>query len=302
MNDLPLSEGFLVHEELDPAVDPNEGVPEGQVIRRILVALDASTNSRAAMATAIGLAETLKTEVLGLFVEDINLIRLAELPFVREVLFAEHGTRQVEQDSIARKLRARAALLRREIDDLAREHNVTSSFQVRRGPVDKELLSAVLDSDLLVIGRLGQSISRRIRLGSTARAIVNRATSAVLLVKSDAGVGPIIALFDGSEVGLRVLALATELAATSGDLRVLVWAPNEEAAFENRQLAAHLLDKAAENTQLQHLSGDNPQLVLEWVNRQKGSLMLLGGLSSLIPPDIFQTLLDEAEQHILVIR
>lgn len=303
MNNISSSSDTLgFQEESGPELDKRESTAEGWAIRRILVALDASTNSRAALSAAINLAETLKTEVLGLFVEDINLLRLAELPFAREVLFAEPGARRLEQESIVRKLRARAAILRREIEELAGEHKVSSSFQVRRGSVEKELLSAVLESDLLVVGRLGQSVSRRIRLGSTARAIVDRATSAVLLVKSDVGVGPVVALFDGSENGHRVLKLAVELTKSTHDLRVLVWAASEETAYENRQLATYILDEAAENTQIQHLSGDNPHIVLEWINRQKGSLLLIGGASPILPPDIFQTLLDNAEQHILVIR
>lgn len=289
-------------DESGPDAGEGDTIARGRVIRRILVALDASSNSRAAMAAAIGLAETLKTEVHGLFVEDINLLRLAELPFAREVLFAETGLRQLERDSLVRKLHARAAILRREIEELATEHQIVSSFQVRRGSVNKELLSEALDSDLLVIGRMGQSISRRIRLGSTARAIVDQSRSAVLLVKSDVGIGPIIALYDGSAVGRRVLELASELSSHSGDLRVLVWAATEAEAFESRQLAVRILGHSTTKTQFQHLSGDNPQLVLEWVNRQKGSLLLIGGGATTVPTDIFQTLLDEAEQHILVIR
>lgn len=276
--------------------------PEPREIRRILVALDASSNSRAALATAIGVAEALKTEIHGLFIEDINLLRLADLPFAREVLFAEAQLRSLQRDELQRRLRARAAILRREIADLANEHKITSTFQVIRGPVDRELLSAALDSDLLVLGRLGHSISRRMQLGSTARAIVSRASSAVLLVKSGVETGPIIALYDASAAGNRVLELAAELASHTGDLKVLVWAPDESQAFDYRQLAAQVLEKSTARIQFQHLSGDNPRLILEWINRQKASLLLMVGRESALPADIFQTLLDEAEQHILVLR
>lgn len=271
-------------------------------IRRILVALDASSNSRAALTTAIELAETFKSEILGLFVEDINLFRLAELPFAREVLYAESKLQQLEQEGIQRKLRARAAILKRELDEMAAEHRVTSTFRVIRGPVSQELLAAALESDLLALGRVGQSILRRTRLGSTAKMVVDRATSAVLLVKSEVEAGPIIALYDGSATGDRILRLAATLAERSKDLRVLVWAANEEEAFERRQLAVAILDRLPFQVQYQHLSGDNPGLILQWVSRQKASLLLLGRGDTHLPQDIFQTLLDEADQHILVIR
>lgn len=285
-----------------PVKEPEEPIVERSGIRRIVVALDASLNSRAALVTAVSLAETLRTELLGLFVEDINLLRLSELPFAREVLFAESKLRHLERDELLKRLRARAAILRQEVQELAAEHKITSSFQVIRGPVDKELLAVALDSDLLALGRLGHSIARRTHLGSTARAIIDRATSAVLLVRAEANAGPIVALYDGSEVGHRVLDLAVTFLDRGGDLRVLVWAENEAEAFERRQMAAHLLESHAAHIQYQHLSGDSPQRVLQWINRQKAGLLLMGAGGTKLPDEIFHALLDEAELSILMIR
>lgn len=271
-------------------------------IHHILIALDASANSQAALEAAVNLADLLKSEVLGLFVEDINLLRLADLPFVREVRFAERAMRRVEPEALLRGLRARAALLRHELEEMAAERKVTSSFRVIRGPVDRELLAAALETDLVAIGRLGHTVARHVPLGSTARAIVSRAAAAVLLVKTDVESGPVIALYDGSEEGHRALLLAAELADHVGDLRVLVWASDEETAFARRQYAIQLLEKADVQLQFQHLSGDDPERVMEWVNRQKGSLLILGGGKNNLPDDIAQKLLDEAQQHILYLR
>jgi nucleotide-binding universal stress UspA family protein len=59
----------------------------GLAFRRILVALDASVNSLAAIEQAATLAANLEAEQLGLFVEDINLLRIATLPFARQICF-----------------------------------------------------------------------------------------------------------------------------------------------------------------------------------------------------------------------
>lgn len=286
---------------VDEALPPEVDQPR-RSIGRILVALDASANSREALTTAVNLAATLRAELHGVFVEDINLLRLAELPFAREIQFADTGLHQLEMESLQRRLRARAAILRHEVEELSGEHKLTSTFSVIRGPVEKELLAAALETDMLAVGRLGHSLLNRMRMGSTARAVTARAASAVLLVKSDVAAGPIIALFDGSATGLRALRLAAELAEQGGDLCVLLWASDEEEAFERREFAAQLLDESGVQAQIQHLSGDLPLRVLQWVNRQKGNLLLLGGGDNHLPPDIFSLLLDEAEQHILVIK
>ena len=286
---------------VDEALPPEVDQPR-RSIGRILVALDASANSREALTTAVNLAATLRAELHGVFVEDINLLRLGELPFAREIQFADTGLHQLEMESLQRRLRARAAILRHEVEELSGEHKLTSTFSVIRGPVEKELLAAALETDMLAVGRLGHSLLNRMRMGSTARAVTARAASAVLLVKSDVAAGPIIALFDGSATGLRALRLAAELAEQGGDLCVLLWASDEEEAFECREFAAQLLDESGVQAQIQHLSGDLPLRVLQWVNRQKGNLLLLGGGDNHLPPDIFSLLLDEAEQHILVIK
>ena len=44
-------------------------------IRRILVALDTSPHSQAAMEAAIELAARFEAELAGMFVEDVNLLR-----------------------------------------------------------------------------------------------------------------------------------------------------------------------------------------------------------------------------------
>lgn len=292
-------------ESLSPTIagpPASEERPQTWSIRRILVALDASTNSREALATAVNLAETLRSEIHGIFVEDINLLRLAELPFAREIQFADNAFRQLEMDGLQRKLRSRAAILRHELEELTNERKITATFSVSRGPVERELLAAALDTDILAVGRLGHSLLNRMSLGSTARAVLARATSAVLLVKAHVESGPIVVLYDGSATGLRALRLAVDLAAVGGDLRVLVWATDEAEAFERRQFATRLLEEKGIAAQFQHLSGDLPQRVLQWVNRQKGNLLLLGGGENHLPPDIFGELLDEAEQHILIIK
>ena len=62
----------------------NESEPN-LAIRRILIALDASTHSLAALHAAAEMAANMQAELIGLFVEDENLLHLAGLPFAQEV-------------------------------------------------------------------------------------------------------------------------------------------------------------------------------------------------------------------------
>ena len=281
-----------------PAAAPDEATAL-HALRRILVALDASAHSHAALAAAVTLATRFQSDIEGLFVEDINLVRLSELPFAREFRFGQAGPRQVESEAVQRGLRARAALLRHELEELTSEHKLRGSFRVARGAVAGEVLAAAREADLLALGRMGHSLARRARLGSTARAAIANAVSAVLLVQPEIEAGPVLVFYDGSAAGGRALALAAQLAGDGNELRVLVWGPDEETAFERRQAAAQAL--GASEAQLQHLAGGEAGRVVTWINRQHGSLLFLptGGEW---PVGMLDALLDDARPHLLLIR
>jgi len=60
-------------------------LPIRDIIRHIIVALDASPHSLALLEAAAELAARFHTEVVGLFIEDATLVNLAGSPFFREV-------------------------------------------------------------------------------------------------------------------------------------------------------------------------------------------------------------------------
>jgi len=58
---------------------------EARALRRILVALDASRSSLEALRAAAALAARMGAELECLFIEDVNLVRLGQLPVARQV-------------------------------------------------------------------------------------------------------------------------------------------------------------------------------------------------------------------------
>ena len=81
---------------------------EELAIRRILVALDGSYHSLAALEAAAELAASLEAELHGLFVEDVNLLRVAGSPVAREVCYPFSRTTRPNQRTMERQLRAQA--------------------------------------------------------------------------------------------------------------------------------------------------------------------------------------------------
>ncbi len=182
------------------------------LIRRIVIAVDASPTSIAALEATVELAAVWEAEVLGIFVEDVNLIKAASLPFAGEVGSHSGAFRRIDPDNVRRQFRSQAERARESLTRAAVRHRVTASFRIVRGRVNEELLAALSQSDLLSLGKGGKTLAARLGLGSTARAIAATASGHVLLLSHVSQVtGPIAVVHDGSPAGERALAVAADL-------------------------------------------------------------------------------------------
>ena len=114
----------------------------GLGIRRILVAMDGSAHSLAALDAAAELAGHLRSMLTGIFVEDLDLLHLAGLPFASELGEATATLRKLDAQAVERRLRSRARRIRAAFEHAASRAHVTAAFRVVRGRVAEEVLGA----------------------------------------------------------------------------------------------------------------------------------------------------------------
>ena len=119
-------------------------------IRRVIVGLDPAAQSRALLEAAVELAGQMQAEILGLFVENQDLLHFAGLPFAREVGFESATRRALDIESMERSLRALAREARQALESAAEGTQVQWSFRVVRGAPAAELLAAAEESDLVI--------------------------------------------------------------------------------------------------------------------------------------------------------
>jgi nucleotide-binding universal stress UspA family protein len=195
-------------------------------VEYILVALDMSPHSEAALAAAAELAAALHIELRGLYVEDINLLRLCGLPFGIEYGSFTAKPRRIEQNHLEREFRMQASLLRKIVADIAGQNRISWSFHVVRGGVTDQLLEAATSARLLSLGRVGRSPGKR--TGSTAQAIAQRAQRPVVFQSRQRTLhGPYTVLYTGSPPAYRALDLGAELSSQEESV-LKVLAPTDD--------------------------------------------------------------------------
>jgi hypothetical protein len=119
-------------------------------IRRVIVRLDPALRSRALLEAAFDLAGEMQAELLGLFVENQDLLHFAGLPFARELGIESATRRALDVESMERMLRGLAKEARQSLEWAAARTQVQWSFRVVRGAPAAELLAAAEESDFVI--------------------------------------------------------------------------------------------------------------------------------------------------------
>lgn len=240
------------------------------MIRRILVALDASPDSLAAAEAAAEIAALLSAELHGLFVEDVDLLRLVESPLAREIDTLTASSHDAESQALEGQLEMHARNARETLHRLADRLHIKSSFRVARGGVAQEILSAATDADLVTLGRIGWTTRRRQDLGKTARTLISRGGRLLLLERAVQVKAPIVVVFEASDAGRDALDLAVDLAGRRRDpLRVLLVGDDESSL---RAQISDSLDAQATATWLGH---PGPEALARIVSHQLGGVVLV---------------------------
>ena len=204
-----------------------EGRREAE-LRRILVALDAASFSESALESAAELAARLEAELRGIFVEDLDLLHSAALPFVREFSLTSAGGLDFDMDSVEHKWRLLAAQARRILEAAAARSQLRHSFAVVRDQLAKALAAASTDIDLVVLQGSCRPLARHFRLDAPARsAVFGLATSVLLLEPGSPLPRTVFVVFDEGETASKALSIAARLAiAAGGELVALLAAAN----------------------------------------------------------------------------
>jgi nucleotide-binding universal stress UspA family protein len=279
--------------------------PESEfVVRRILVALDASAQSLAALKTSVKLAAELGAELEGLFVEDANLMRIAMLPFARRMLFPSAAEEPLDSSVMEHELKSLARRAQRSLATMAEHYGIQWSFRVVRGKVTIEILSAASDSDLLTVGSSGWSMTRRMQLGSTAQNAAIHAPGALLLAKCPLAVDrPVMVLFDGSPPAEQALKAAIRFAsALQSQLTVFLLPDTPPDVRPLMRGAAHQITAKGVDANFRALLAIDALRLADAIEVEAGGLLVLGREYKHLTENEVQNLIRLVSNPVLLLR
>jgi len=128
-------------------------LPEEKVAK-ILLALDIASHNLAARNFALSLANRLKAELIGLIVEDEDLLTSAQYPFSSEIRTGSGSERKLSYANMERSLRAWSTQMQQQILKQARQANIKCSFRTFRGRKTEILLEQTETTSFLVFSGL----------------------------------------------------------------------------------------------------------------------------------------------------
>ena len=197
--------------------DPQPQFP----VDRIVIALESICENLKALEIAAEMAARIKAELHGIFMEDVNLLSAANLPFVRQVNLQSAAAHSFEPADIEAEFRVLAGRARTRLQGLADHLGVPWSFEIHRGD-RRSLVSATRRSDLLVVETATRPFARYMKLPTDWSEVSLHSERACLLLSTsvDRHKGTLV-VHDGTDAGEPAMAAAVALDGAAGALTIV---------------------------------------------------------------------------------
>lgn len=248
--------------------------PADKLRVRITVMLGSSDADRSTLEILDLLTTETPAEILGLFLEDPELLALAELSVAREYCQLTHAERPLEAADLERQLRIQARAAEQALAGIAGRSDFNWSFRTVRGSLVSLLTDASREMDLLL---LGAASSIRPLPRGPARAPLPRPAPQ-----------PVAVTYDGSEAAQRAVAVARRMAGASQQPLSLLLVAADPGTLQ----AVHTQAKALAGpavTDYRELAGADPDEILAATRAVRASALVIG-MSELLPPATIEVL------------
>ena len=285
---------------------PRARAPGGR-FRRVVVAVDgAADEDLAAVEAAAAFAARLRADLLGLFIEDIDLARLAEHAGITTICARSATHHRLGAEHLKTALKAQLARTRQAMERAAERQRIRSTFEVRRGRLIAEILSTAAPADLVIIGWRGGPSTSIMAPGTPAAAVLaalSEANVRFVLVPRAAmrPGGPVLVVYDGGTAARDGLAAAAEIGGSEGGIEVILLACRmDEVEARQREAGQILAQMGIGGGSFIHVRGGGPGDLLRIAGTSRAALMVVP--VGLLDADSARQLIERAPCSLLLVR
>jgi hypothetical protein len=247
---------------------------------RLLVAFDAAAHDPGALDVLTQVARALDAELAALIVQDVDLLRLAKLPFARELGAATAFERPLDAEQFAAALRARALRAERALLQKLRARGAELTLHLAEGKIVPAALAAATGSDFVLFAPAGQ------RPHAPARGLSRQ--------------GSIVLLLEDAPLPLPALRVATRLQhALNTPLSVLI-AGAAQTFARLRDEAGRRLGSTA--VRFHRIAAGESRAVVQVANRERAQLIVLPPASHLAEEESLVAVLNDSHCSVLWVR
>lgn len=261
--------------------------PDTHPRARIMVMLGNLESDRAALDALSVLAGSSPSDILGMFVEDAELLMLSELPIAREYCLLTHVERRLQTPDIERLFRVQARAAQQALAEIAHRFGSSLSFRTARGAATALLREALSEVDLMLFG----AVRGTFRLpGDTSRASAIRT-----------GRQPVAVIYDGSDAARRALQIALRLA-TDATLSLIVLL--RAGSVEELAVLGNQVSRLVGTRQAWLIDMVNPgwQELLAQVRRHRSTLLVVATTDELLQEENLGRLRTEPNCPVVLVK
>lgn len=274
------------------------------LLRKILVAVDTSAHSRAALEAAATLAKITEANIHGIFVQEEHWSKVSRLPSVKTVNELTGKSQSLEKDTIEKQVGRLKKRLYRQLKFISQRKEIDHSWETASGLVEEKILEAAKEADLITIGRRGRSFLRHKRLGSTAKAIIQQADKPILVLQKGLRLGTAITcIYDTTEESQRSLKLALSLTEKNDSrLFVLVIQNETDISSERDKSVEQMVDHTHVPVSITTMRQPSIGKFIHIVNRQKPGLLVIPKSQPYLQNDSLETTLEYLNCPVLMVN
>lgn len=290
---------------------PDAPPPNAVLRRRVLVALDAGEDAARLLEIAADMAQRMKADLMGLFIEDSDLLGLGDNPLVRTVSSFAGVSGAIRRGVIEQAMRRQITAARIALEEAAQMRQIQATFEVRRGRL-AATLETYEETDFILVRRGEPNVqhtpaSRRARINAATRQVVDAARRPVIVLDiraaSSAAFGQVSTLYDGSPEADSALLAAADIAdRRSGDSITVVPLANSEPEADalGRRAQDILLPLGHRPRIAQHVSPDLDALCTACTTQ--GGILVLHAHHPLLQGEAMARLLESIDCSVMVVR